>query len=29
MLADHVEAVGHVEPELVLHGVRVLLTLSP
>ena len=29
LLAEHVEAVDHVEPHLVLHGIRVLLELNP
>lgn len=29
LLAEHTEAVDHVEPDLVLHGVRALLDLNP
>ncbi len=29
LLAAHLDAVAHVEPDLVLHGVRVLLDLNP
>ncbi len=29
LLAEHTEAIDHVEPDLVLHGVRALLELNP
>lgn len=29
LLAEHLDAIDHAEPDLVLHGVRALLTLNP
>lgn len=29
LLAEHIDAIDHVEPDLVLHGVRTLLDLNP